>query len=50
MNNRIKRDVEKLFELHKAGKLGGEKMPEDENPLLDIHSRRIIYTSRFLWH
>ncbi|MCL2519005.1 MAG: hypothetical protein FWF15_10625 [Oscillospiraceae bacterium] len=29
----------KLLELYKAGKLGGEKMPEDENPGLDIHSR-----------
>jgi len=36
---KIKTDIIKLFELHQAGKLGGEKMPEDENPCLDIHSR-----------
>ena len=38
-NEKIKTNIIKLIELYKAGKLGGEKMPEDENPLLDIHSR-----------
>jgi len=27
------------LKLHRGGKLGGEKMPEDENPHLDVHSR-----------
>lgn len=36
---KVKADILKLVDLHKAGKLGGEKMPEDENPSLDIHSR-----------
>jgi len=31
--------IYKLLELYKAGILGGEKMPEDENPGLDIHSK-----------
>lgn len=41
INNKpnIKTDILKLLELYKGGNLGGEKMPEDENPWLDIHSR-----------
>jgi len=38
-NDKIKSNIFQLLELHKAGKLGGEKMPEDENPGLDICSR-----------
>jgi len=36
---KIRADILKLLELYKTGKLGGEKMPEDENPCLDICSR-----------
>lgn len=39
MNDKIKADVLKLLQLYKDGKLGGDKMPEDENPGLSIDSR-----------
>jgi len=39
MSDKIKEDIMKLLDMFKAGKLGGEKMPEDENPCLDIGSR-----------
>jgi len=32
-------NIVRLLDLHKIGKLGGEKMPEDENPSLDICSK-----------
>jgi len=35
----IRENIFHLFELYKSGKLGGEKMPEDENPKLDTHSK-----------
>lgn len=35
----IQMNVLNLVGLYKAGKLGGEKMPEDENPCLDKHSK-----------
>lgn len=34
----IRKKAFKLIELHREGKLGGEKMPEDANPLLSIDS------------
>ncbi|MDR1207023.1 MAG: hypothetical protein LBK26_01255 [Rickettsiales bacterium] len=36
MNQSILDKVYKLLDLHKSGKLGGEVMPEDENPGLDV--------------
>jgi hypothetical protein len=36
---KIQANVFKLLDLHKNGKLGGEKMPEDENPSLNISSK-----------
>ena len=38
MSAEIKSNALKLLELYKTGKLGGEKMPEDENPCLEISS------------
>lgn len=35
----IIRKVNKLIQLHRQGYLGGEKMPEDENPCLDKASK-----------
>jgi len=46
---KIKTDILKLLALHKAGKLGGEKMPEDENPCLEISSRENYCNSYKLW-
>lgn len=39
MNENIKADILDLLQLYNDGKLGGEKMPEDENPRLDAASR-----------
>lgn len=40
MNKReILEKVDKLISAHKRGDLGGEKMPEDENPGLDKSSK-----------
>ena len=36
---KIKTDILKLLDLYKSGGLGGEKMPEDEKPNLDIQSK-----------
>ena len=36
--DKVLSDISALIELHKSGKLGGEKMPEDENPNLSINS------------
>lgn len=36
---KIQADIFKLLDLHTGGKLGGEKMPEDENPGLNISSK-----------
>ena len=36
---KIKTDIFSLLALYKTGKLGGEKMPEDENPGLEISSK-----------
>jgi len=36
---KIRADVFRLIELYKIGKLGGEKMPEDENPCLCVGSK-----------
>ena len=36
---KIKADILKLMKLWQTGKLGGKKMPEDENPCLDISSK-----------
>lgn len=38
MNNKdvIRRKINILLDAHKSGLLGGEKMPEDENPGLNI--------------
>lgn len=33
--NAIRGQVQRLLAAYKAGRLGGEKMPEDENPHLD---------------
>lgn len=37
--NEIIEKARKLISLHKSGLLGGEKMPEDENPQLDKSSK-----------
>lgn len=38
MNNKILKDVEILYDMWKKGKLGGEVMPEDENPHFSLDS------------
>ena len=41
MNNRKKKiqEINNLYNMWKTGKLGGEVMPEDANPNLDINSK-----------
>jgi endonuclease III len=36
--NIILKEIDKLYNMYKTGKLGGEIMPEDDNPHLDISS------------
>ena len=36
---KIKSDILNLLDLYKSGELGGEKMPEDENPELPVDSK-----------
>ena len=43
-------NVRKLIYFYKAGLLGGEIMPEDENPHLAKEVWKTIYILRYLWH
>ncbi len=38
LKDKVLCDVRQLIQLHRDGKLGGEKMPEDENPGLELSS------------
>ncbi len=49
MKEQILQKVDILYSMYQEGKLGGEIMPEDENPKLKKVLWKIIYISHYQW-